>query len=332
MRTTLKQLASAKGLTPHEACLELAELARVVPPDQVIVEIGVYMARSTVYLAYGAQTGNKAHVYGIDPWDLPGDRGPYGADPTGTQPHRVQFTATRTLQAARREVRRHGMRDDITLYREFSADVAARWEPRPKIGLLYVDGDHRYDFVRGDLEAWAPNLAPDAMIVFDDYADTHPEVIQAVQDMVSDGLLEPVSVRHGRLAVTKLAGPVGATPKPDGRTDTEREADEQAAISRGEVVESDTAGTGEAVNADTGEVTPAGQPLPEIEQTDGEPLPPPEPEEQLPEPPPRAGAGSSAEAWREYAHRVADIDATVLAGMNRQEIIDRLKADNLLDG
>jgi hypothetical protein len=170
------------------------------------------------------------------------------------------------------------------------------------------------------------------MIVFDDYADTHPEVIQAVQDMVSDGLLEPVSVRHGRLAVTKLAGPVGATPKPDGRTDTEREADEQAAISRGEVVESDTAGTGEAVNADTGEVTPAGQPLPEIEQTDGEPLPPPEPEEQLPEPPPRAGAGSSAEAWREYAHRVADIDATVLAGMNRQEIIDRLKADNLLDG
>ena len=36
------------------------------------------------------------------------------------------------------------------------------------------------------------------------------------------------------------------------------------------------AGTGDAVNADTGEVTPAGEPLPPIEQNGGDPLPEPE--------------------------------------------------------
>jgi hypothetical protein len=47
-----------------------------------------------------------------------------------------------------------------------------------------------------------------------------------------------------------------------------------AATIPGEWVQSDTAGTGEAVNADTGEVTPPGHPLPTIEQQDGEPLTP----------------------------------------------------------
>lgn len=40
----------------------------------------------------------------------------------------------------------------------------------------------------------------------------------------------------------------------------------------GVVVESETAGTGEAVNAETGEVTAPGEPLPVIEQADGEPI------------------------------------------------------------
>jgi hypothetical protein len=42
----------------------------------------------------------------------------------------------------------------------------------------------------------------------------------------------------------------------------------------GELVQSDVAGTGEAVNAETGEVTPPGQPLPAIEQDSGEQLQP----------------------------------------------------------
>lgn len=42
----------------------------------------------------------------------------------------------------------------------------------------------------------------------------------------------------------------------------------------GETVESETAGTGDAENAETGEVTPGGEPLPTIEQDGGEQLDP----------------------------------------------------------
>lgn len=42
----------------------------------------------------------------------------------------------------------------------------------------------------------------------------------------------------------------------------------------GELEESETAGTGEAVNAETGEVTQPGDPLPTIEQADGDTLQP----------------------------------------------------------
>src|SRR5690606_12219012 len=78
------------------------------------------------------------------------------------------------------------------------------WSAGP-VGLLFVDGDHNYGAVRADVSAWATHLAPDAVIAFDDYAATHPEVVRAVDDMVAEGILEPVEVYHDRLAVTRLA-------------------------------------------------------------------------------------------------------------------------------
>lgn len=58
----------------------------------------------------------------------------------------------------------------------------------------------------------------------------------------------------------------------------EEPADEAEAVEvPGVLVESDTAGTGEAVNADTGEVTQPGEPLPPVEDDgDGTPLDPPQ--------------------------------------------------------
>lgn len=47
----------------------------------------------------------------------------------------------------------------------------------------------------------------------------------------------------------------------------------------GEAVESETAGTGGAVNAETGQETAPGEPLPPVEQTDGEPLGEPDSQE-----------------------------------------------------
>ena len=193
------------GLTPESVALALADMAAKVPPDRAIVELGVYQGRTALFMAWGARQGQGAHVYAIDPWDLPGNREPYNQNRGGALgKHRKAFTDPGTRNWARYNVRANGYANQVSLIRDFSVKAAEKWSSGP-VGLLFVDGDHRYDAVRADVSAWATHLAPDAVIAFDDYAATHPEVIRAVDDMVNEGILEPVEVYHDRLAVTRLA-------------------------------------------------------------------------------------------------------------------------------
>jgi predicted O-methyltransferase YrrM len=319
----LQRLRNAPGLTPEDICIRLSELARQVPGDEAIVEIGVYKGRTVSYLAFGTRQGEGAAVYGIDPWDLQDQRTQTRAQ------RRLGFADVTTRRIAERTVQQQGMRAHVTLIRGFSTEIAESWDG-PKIGLLFVDGDHTHESVRADVQAWLPHLAEGPVIAFDDYGKTvNPGVSQAVNEFVDEGLLvvEEI-VGDGQLAIATLA--VGHEPV-DARTETEREADEQAQASReeipAEIVESDTAGTGEAVNADTGEITAPGEPLPPIEQDDGEAL-----EEAQPEPPPRSGAGSGVGAWRAYAEQVTTRPAATWAQMNRQEIIDELTGMGVLGG
>lgn len=234
------------GLTPESVALALADMAAQVPPDRAIVELGTYQGRTALFMAWGARQGLGAHVYAIDPWDLPGNREPYNQNRGGALgKHRKAFTDPGTRNWARYNVRANGYTNQVSLIRNFSVRAAEKWSAGP-VGLLFVDGDHRYDAVRADVSAWAAHLAPDAVIAFDDYADTHPEVIRAVDDMVNEGILEPVEVYHDRLAVTRLGSghPDLARQEPpesssissgDGLTETEREADRQAEAARGEI-------------------------------------------------------------------------------------------------
>src|SRR5690606_27245307 len=59
------------GLSNLETSRWAFNQAARVPAEQAIVEIGVYRARTTCWLASGAQSGHGAHVWGVDPWDLP---------------------------------------------------------------------------------------------------------------------------------------------------------------------------------------------------------------------------------------------------------------------
>jgi hypothetical protein len=190
------------GLTPEGVMTMLAEMASKVRSDQSIVEIGTYLARTTLAMAWGASRGKGAHVYGIDTWDLPGgQRFPETDDPR--LQHRAEFYDQSTLGQALRNVRTAGYLGKVTLGRNFSVAAGVGWIG-PPVGLLYVDGDHRYQAVWEDIRAWAVRMATGALIVFDDYESGHPDVIQAVDEMVSAKILKPVDVRHNRVAVTGL--------------------------------------------------------------------------------------------------------------------------------
>lgn len=159
-------------LARAEIELLLAHAAEV-PAAQAIVEIGNYRGRSTVALALGARRGNGAPVYSIDPHlEFVGPRG--GRFGRADQ---AELYANLT---------RAGVGAGVHVVGLGSLPVAASWNG-PAVGFLFVDGDHRYESVRADLEAWSRHLAPGAIIGFDDC--DFPEVARLVAERERAGEL-----------------------------------------------------------------------------------------------------------------------------------------------
>lgn len=181
-------LAEVQGLITPDVGAALRDLAAQVPADLAIVELGSYKGMSTAHLATGAKEGHGAHVWAVDPWDLPGN--PYG---------KHGYSAPIVRDEFERQLRGLRLWGRVTPVRAFSTDAAASWEG-PPVGLLYIDADHAEASVRADITAWTPHLAPHPIVAFDDL-DTprNPGVRVVVEELVAAGWT--LEVRAERLAV-----------------------------------------------------------------------------------------------------------------------------------
>lgn len=177
----------------------LRVLARSVPKDRAIVELGTYKGKGTCFLAAGARDGLGAHVWTVDPWDLPGERTTTGSGPKGEHP--LDYTDPSIPAIARAQVAKAGLIDQVTFIQGFSDEIGMGWRG-PKVGLLFVDGDHRENHVRRDFAAWEPHLARDAVIAWDDHRAAFPGVLKVVDRLAHQkGIIsEPILI--GSLAVT----------------------------------------------------------------------------------------------------------------------------------
>ena len=188
-------LESVNGLMSSEACMELYEHAKAVHRKRAIVELGVYMARSTCWLGAGSMAGSRARVYGFDLWDTEIDRARHRTRQAS------QETATRV--AAFGNVARCGLNSIVHLERKSSVEAAATWSGKP-VGLLFIDADHSAKAVRADVMSWAPWLADGATILFDDY--THGTGVKsAIDALITQGIVAAPELVAGRLAKTRLA-------------------------------------------------------------------------------------------------------------------------------
>lgn len=139
----------------------LAWLAERVPAGQVIVELGSNRGKSACYLGRGSKAGAKVPVHCVDLWTL-GGQGEY---------QHLGFDAEETLATFRRQVADQKLKSLVVETMADSAAAGRDWSG-PPVGLLFVDGDHRYDAVKADVEAWIPNLALGAWVCFHDYTAT----------------------------------------------------------------------------------------------------------------------------------------------------------------
>jgi MMP 1-O-methyltransferase len=153
-RRRLEALASGIDgwLADHEGRL-LYELARRCTGQGVIVEIGSWKGRSTVWLASGSKAGAAVPVHAIDPH-------------TGSPEHRPGGAPVATLEEFRANVARAGVDDIVVPLVKPSLDAAVAFV-RP-VELLFIDGDHAYEAVLADFHAWFPKVVDGGVIAFHD--------------------------------------------------------------------------------------------------------------------------------------------------------------------
>jgi predicted O-methyltransferase YrrM len=140
----------------------LYELAARGPGEGDIVEIGSFIGNSTIFLA----APGRDRVHAVDPHD----------DQSMTQVPGSSSTSEEFLS----NLDAYGVRDRVEYHRETSARAAAAWDGSP-VRLLFIDGLHTYEAVMADYHAWAPHLAAQHVVLFDDYL--WPAVERAVREL-----------------------------------------------------------------------------------------------------------------------------------------------------
>ncbi|HUJ10135.1 MAG TPA: class I SAM-dependent methyltransferase [Verrucomicrobiae bacterium] len=160
-------------VSPNELRI-LIELAKKVPASNVIVEIGTYRGRSAVALALGAQLGSGARVYAIDPHvTFKGVKGGQFGPPD--------------MAALYANLAKAGVGETVAVVCLPSLIPAQAWRGRD-VGLLWLDGDHSYEGVRADFDAWFPLVIHDGMVAFHDV--DAPGVKQLLNEVARDGRVE----------------------------------------------------------------------------------------------------------------------------------------------
>jgi predicted O-methyltransferase YrrM len=208
---------AATGFMPDDEGLALAHVAGLVPSlpagagGDVIIEVGAYCGRSTLYLAYGALAAGAdgTVVFSVDHHrgSEENQAGWEHHDPTLVNPSTGRMD---TLGRWRAAVEGAGVEDKVVALVGDSPTIAARWTT--PAGLVFIDGGHGSEPAWADYRGWAPRVAPDAWLaihdVFPDPADGgRPPYELYCRAIESGAFVEEVSLSRGSLRVLRRVAP-----------------------------------------------------------------------------------------------------------------------------
>jgi predicted O-methyltransferase YrrM len=135
-------------------------LARHAAGRRRLVEIGVWHGVTTARLR--AAMAPDGVLYAVDPF------------PSG----RLGFSLQRHIAHRVAERVRNGTLEWVELRGEEAGRRHAA-ERREPVDFVFIDGDHSYESVRGDWEAWSPLVAPGGVIALH---DSHPTPARPIHD------------------------------------------------------------------------------------------------------------------------------------------------------
>lgn len=178
----------AGWLEDEEAELLIAAAAHVTRGEgsRTFVEIGSYQGRSTVVLGATLRAlSPQSRLYAIDPHE----------GVVGAADARLNRSSP-TFEAFIANVAAAGLAELVEPVRSLSYEI--EWQ-RP-IDLLFVDGLHDRGNVERDFRHFENFLAPGAVVLFHDYADYYPGVVEFVDYLIAAESWR-VAARAGSMAM-----------------------------------------------------------------------------------------------------------------------------------
>jgi predicted O-methyltransferase YrrM len=156
------KLAQAETQTSEA---ERASLARHAAGKKRLVEIGVWHGVTTKVLRKAMAA--DAILLGVDPY------------PKG----RFGFSVQRVI--AQKEIARVN-NGSVKLHRTTGVEAARQYaatdDSRPD--FIFIDGDHSFEGLRGDWEAWAPLVAPNGIVALHDSCSSKERDIEGAGSVI----------------------------------------------------------------------------------------------------------------------------------------------------
>lgn len=154
----------------------LFRLARDLPSNAKVVEIGSWIGESACYLASGLK-GDHSCLYAVDTFtgdsDIPNDRKAFASLMT-------QWNVSNTKELFDQNIAHFGLggrvraivNDSIVAVRKFP-------EPLQSIDLLFIDGAHSEESTQNVLDAWFPFVKSGGIVLFHDFSSLFgvPQVV-----------------------------------------------------------------------------------------------------------------------------------------------------------
>ncbi|MFC1759104.1 class I SAM-dependent methyltransferase [Planctomycetota bacterium] len=165
---------SVKGCFSAQQAVYLRDLAAKTGYGW-IVEVGSYRGKSAVALWTGAKSRalkTEPAVYCVEPHAT--FRGIYGGE-FGPEDRKAFYE----------NMIRTGAYEGVALLNQSSETIAPGWTL--PIGLLIIDGDHSYEGVKRDFEAWHRHVVPGGRIIFDDAADPEIGPYHLIREILEEG-------------------------------------------------------------------------------------------------------------------------------------------------
>lgn len=149
-----------------------------------IVEIGSSSGRSAICLAKGSKSGGNMTVYAVDPHNGGGTT----PDPTwwdtnhdGTPDPKYYINQGKSFLSFRERLLEHRVDDIVAPMMDYSELVYKKGWVRP-IELLFIDGDHRYNYVKMDVKMWGKHLVSGGHILMHD--SSCPGVRRVIDELI----------------------------------------------------------------------------------------------------------------------------------------------------